>query len=138
MNDPAWLLLDTHIWIWWVKQDRQLSPAIARRLEESKATLAISSISMYEAILLIRRRRIEIDLLLQEWLYAATVEAGIEIYPVDVGIATKAATLPLQHGDPLDRIIIATALHYDALLVSVDSQFPYYEALAGRLISDKD
>ena len=137
MSDSDWLILDTHIWVWWVKHDRQLSPSIVRQLVESRAKLAISSASVYEVALQIRRGRVEIDLSLDEWLHAATVGAGIEVLPVNTEIAARAAVLPLHHGDPLDRIIIATAIHYDALLVSVDSQFPHYEALAGRLISSQ-
>ncbi len=137
MSDSDWLILDTHIWVWWVKHDRQLSPSIVRKLVESRAELAISSASVYEAALQIRRGRVEIDLSLDEWLHAATVEAGIKILPVNTEIAARAAVLPLHHGDPLDRIIIATAVHYDAMLVSVDGQFPRYEALAGRLISSQ-
>ncbi|MBF0214026.1 MAG: type II toxin-antitoxin system VapC family toxin [Magnetococcales bacterium] len=136
MSGSDWLLLDTHIWIWWAKRDRQLAPSIAKRLDETRAGLAISSVSVYEALLQIRRGRVAIDLPVQEWLHAATVEAGIEVIAVNAEIAAKAALLPLHHGDPLDRIIIATALHHDVGVVSVDGQFPHYEALAGRLISN--
>ncbi len=138
MSSRDLLILDTHIWIWWVKQDHQLVPVIARRLEKTRAMLAVSSISLYEAVLQIHRGRVEIDLPLQEWLHAATLDAGIEILSVDAEIATTAADLPLHHGDPLDRIIIATAIHHDAMVISVDRQFSRYESLANRLISDKE
>lgn len=113
-----------------------LAPAIVKLLNESQAALAISSVSVYEAALQIRRGRVEVDLSMNEWLHAATTEADIEILPVDAAIATSAAALPPHHGDPLDRIIIATAIHYDAMLVSVDGQFPHYKDLAGRLTSN--
>jgi PIN domain nuclease of toxin-antitoxin system len=134
MSDAGWLILDTHIWIWWVKQDNQLPAAIKKRLTESPAALAISSASIYEAILQIQRGRVTIDLPLDEWLQAATAEADIAVLTVNADIAAKGATLPLYHGDPLDRIIIATAIHHDAQLASIDSKFPAYEALNGRLI----
>lgn len=138
MSDPVWLILDTHIWIWWVKQDSQLPAAIEKQLLENPAPPAVSSASVYEAILQIRRGRVAIDLPLEEWLHSATVESGITVLTVNAEIAARAATLPLHHGDPLDRFIIASAIHHNALLASVDSQFPRYEALAGRLISGKD
>ncbi|MEO5351602.1 MAG: type II toxin-antitoxin system VapC family toxin [Magnetococcus sp. XQGC-1] len=138
MSGSDWLILDTHIWIWWVKQDRQLSPVISRRLESTQARVAISSISIYEAVLQICRGRVEIDLPLQKWLHVATVAAGVEVLAINAEIATAAAGLPLHHGDPLDRIIIATALHHDAEIASVDGHFPHYAALAGRLISDRN
>lgn len=135
MNGSHLLIMDTHIWIWWVKQDSQLPAEIEKRLTEHPGALAISSVSVYEAILQIRRGRVTIDLPLEEWLLAATAEADIAVLNVNVEIAAKAAALPLHHGDPLDRLILASAIHYDALLASVDAKFPAYEALSGRLVS---
>lgn len=134
MNRSDLLILDTHIWFWWVEQNRQLPQGIARRIEEGRERLAISAVSIYELTLQRERGRIQIDLLLDEWLYAATVEADISVLSVDTDIARTAALLPRWHGDPLDRLLIATAIGHDALLASVDTQFPHYEALSGRLI----
>ncbi|EAW33944.1 PIN domain-containing protein [Lyngbya sp. PCC 8106] len=53
---------------------------------------------------------------------------------IDRDIAIKASQLPEHHRDPADRIIIATALIYDASLVSLDSMFPQYAELKGRLL----
>lgn len=138
MSDSSWLLLDTHIWIWWIAQDGRLPRKIEKRLMDGAESLAISSVSIYEAVLHIRRGRVVIDLPLNEWLHVATVEAGISVMPVNDDIAANAAALPAHHGDPLDRMIIATALYRNALLVSVDGQFSRYESLAGRLLSGKD
>jgi PIN domain nuclease of toxin-antitoxin system len=131
---PDWLLLDTHIWFWWVEQDSRLPKGIARRIEEGPEKLAISAVAIYELVLQRERGRIEIDLPVDEWLQAATIEAEITVLPVDANIARTAALLPLHHGDPLDRITIATTICHNALLASIDTQFPRYEALAGRLI----
>jgi PIN domain nuclease of toxin-antitoxin system len=128
------MVLDTHIWFWWVAQDGRLPEGIRRRIEEAHEQPVISATTIYELVLLNARGRLEIDLSLEEWLRAATVEAGIDVLPVDEPIARTAALLPLHHGDPLDRLIIATALCHDALLASVDLRFPQYEILANRLI----
>ena len=135
MNGHRWLVLDSHIWFWWVEQDSRLPKRLRQRIEEGFETLAISSASIYEIVLQIQRGRIAISLPLEEWLHAATVEAEITVFDANPAIASQAALLPLHHGDPLDRIIIASALHHDALLASVDSKFPGYEALSRRLIS---
>ena len=138
MSNSKLLILDTHIWIWWVKQDSQLSRSIEKKLTESTAPLAISSVSIYEAVRQIKRGRVSIDLPWQEWLHAATRESDIAIMNVSAEIAATAGELQLHHGDPLDRIIIATAICHDAMLASVDSQFPHFEILDGRLINGKD
>ncbi len=138
MSDFDWLVMDTHIWIWWINQDNQIPAAIERELSESTAPLAISSASIYEAMLQIGRGRVIIGIPLDQWLRAATTDADIAVLNVDADIAARAATLPLYHGDPLDRMIIATTLHHNAQLASMDRQFPRYEALAGRLVSGND
>jgi PIN domain nuclease of toxin-antitoxin system len=71
----------------------------------------------------------------EEWLRDALSPAGVESLPVSWVIAFRSAQLPEHHRDPADRIIIATTLAYDARLASLDSAFPNYEELAGRLIS---
>jgi len=100
--------------------------------------ISIASASIYELLLLIQKQRIVIDLPLNEWLNAATVEADINVLDMSYDIAREAAMLPLHHGDPLDRVIVASALYHHTLLASVDSQFPSFEKLQGKLINGKD
>ncbi|WP_353571630.1 type II toxin-antitoxin system VapC family toxin [Candidatus Albibeggiatoa sp. nov. BB20] len=62
-----------------------------------------------------------------EW-YQQVEEANIiEFLPVTPSIAAKAVNLPEHHKDPMDRIIISTALHYNAQLISFDGVFPAYQ-----------
>ncbi|MEQ1635816.1 MAG: hypothetical protein ABL903_03930 [Methylococcales bacterium] len=74
---------------------------------------------------------------MDEWLHTATVEAGIKVFDTSYEIACQAAMLPLHHGDPMDRIIIAATLCHSAFLASVDSKFSAYEMLQGKLITGK-
>ncbi|MBF0585135.1 MAG: type II toxin-antitoxin system VapC family toxin [Magnetococcales bacterium] len=137
MIDSNLLILDTHIWIWWINQDGHLSRGIARRIEQDSGKLAISSASVYEALLQVRRGRLIVEGPLDEWLQIATEGAEIMVLPVNASIAAQAAALPLHHGDPIDRIIIASALHHNALLISVDGQFPNYSVLGERLVTEQ-
>lgn len=137
MAQQSLLILDTHIWFWWVVNDSKLPRNIAQVIESDGQSVAIASISIYELVLLIQKGRIVIDLPLEEWLHEATVETGIKILETNSIIARQAALLPFHHGDPLDRIIIATALIYDARLASVDTQFPAYDDLQGKLLTGK-
>ncbi|MBF0179129.1 MAG: type II toxin-antitoxin system VapC family toxin [Magnetococcales bacterium] len=132
------LLLDTHIWIWWVEQDPRLPTALQEKLDEHEGVLAVSAVTIYELITLVRKNRIALNQPADAWIERATRGADIEIIPLDGSIAEQAGNLPFHHGDPMDRLIMATAICRNTLLASMDSQFPHYEALAGRLISDKD
>lgn len=137
MNSHSLLILDTHVWIWWVEQDPRLRSSIRDAIENEATTISISCASVYELIILVRRQRVTINRPLEDWLTLATEGAGIEVLPINLDITQTAGHLPFHHGDPVDRIIIATALHHDAYLASVDSRFPDYQELAGRLLDGK-
>lgn len=138
MTTKPLLVLDTHIWFWWVTGDPKLPKQISLLIEEDDRPIAVASVSVYELVILLQKQRITINLPLNEWLKAATVESGINVLDMSYDIACAAAMLPLHHGDPLDRIIIASALHFNAMLASVDSQFPTFEKLRGKLLNGKD
>lgn len=131
------LVLDSHIWVWWVEGISRLPKLLADRIETGAEGLAISSVSVYEVSLQVQRGRIAIGLPLDEWLHEATVESSVSILEVNSSIARQAALLPLHHGDPLDRVIIATTLYHDTYLASVDTHFPKYQELNGRLLNGK-
>ena len=84
------------------------------------------------------RGRILLKLPLADWIQQATGDAGIQVLPVTAGIAHLAGQLPRHHLDPLDRLIIATALAHEAQLASLDDKFPLYEDLADTLVNRED
>ncbi|MEI6414943.1 MAG: type II toxin-antitoxin system VapC family toxin [Pseudomonadota bacterium] len=132
------LILDTHIWIWWIEQDDRLPNRLQQLIRDFDGTVAISAASVYEMTLLAQRQRIKLSLDIDDWIRHATQDVDIDILPVNATIAQSAGCLPLHHGDPLDRIIIASALHHDAILASRDGRFPDYDVLKERLITGKD
>lgn len=87
----------------------------------------------WEMAWLVEHGRIVLQLPVSNWL--DQVEAnGVVIIPVSRSIAERAVALPEHHKDPVDRIIIATAVEHQAQLVSVDGRFPAYHELAGLLV----
>jgi PIN domain nuclease of toxin-antitoxin system len=129
------IVLDTHIWLWWVNEDKQnLKPEWMSRIQ-SPEDVGVSAISCFEIAWLERHGRIALPCPRQEWFEKALVGSGIVLLPVSPVIASVAVDLPEFHRDPQDRIIIATALVYEGTLISVDSKFPCYPELAGRLLA---
>lgn len=128
-------MLNTHIWLWWARQElARLSTASVAALEDTAYALAVSAVSVYEVTFLAQRGRIVLPLPLNDWLRKATLESEIVVLPVTEETAKTAGDLPMHHGDPIDRIIIATVLLHDARLLSADSAFPLYRELDGRLV----
>lgn len=127
------MVLDTHIWHWWVNQIPGKLSKAERYLIESTDELAVSAISCFEMAWLVRHGRIDLDMPFSEWLYQVEIADLTRFIPVTPQIAATAVALPEHHKDPQDRIIIATALQYQARLMSFDQQFPKYRELDGLL-----
>ncbi|MGZ8218847.1 type II toxin-antitoxin system VapC family toxin [Methylomagnum sp.] len=134
MNADSLVLLDTHVWIWWVEQDDRLPKRLAEIVEDQDNRITISAVSIYELTYGAHRGRIRLNREVDDWIKRATVGADIAVMPVDAAIARRAGHLPPHHGDPLDRIIIATAIQVDARLASLDTAFPAYRELDEHLI----
>lgn len=128
------LVLDTHVWLWWIEQDAKLPRWLTPFLTDAATPLALSAVSVYELSLGVERGRIVLNQPLAEWIQQATLEARIQVLPVTAEIARLAGQLPRHHIDPLDRLIIATALTHQAQLASLDDKFPLYAELAEVLI----
>ncbi len=128
------IVLDTHVWLWWVNRDEHLlKPAWRDKIETSRC-VGVSAISCFEVAWLERHQRITLSCPRLEWFGKALGGSGIELLGVTPEVASRAVDLTEHHGDPQDRIIIATALAFDGELISTDSKFPLYAELAGRLI----
>ncbi len=128
------IVLDTHIWHWWVNQiPGKLSPEIIALIEEADE-VGISAISCLEMAWLVHHGRIDLNMPFDYWFSQIQHSTDIQILPVTDRISIQAVTLPEHHKDPQDRIIIATTLFYDARLISFDPAFLIYRELDGRLL----
>ena len=112
------LLLDTHIWLWSLREPQRLSRRIARELDDPGNELWLSPVSTWEALLLYAKRRIEVPGDLTEWLALAT--QNLREAPLTHEIALAAHRLPSSHQDPADRLLAATAQVLDLILVTAD------------------
>jgi len=119
------LVLDTHAWVWWLSKPEKLSrkqrTAIDRARKRGGDTLLLSVISGWEVALLVQSGRLRLPVQLETWLSQAMSIPGLEIAPLTVPIIAGAARLTGLR-DPADMLIVATALHYGATLVTNDGR----------------
>ena len=101
---------------------------------EQADQVGVSAISLFEVSWLERHKRIQLPCSRLEWFGKALTGSQIQLIPISPEVASKAVDLPEHHGDPQDRIIIATALVYDALLLSADRKFKLYTDIKDKLI----
>jgi PIN domain nuclease of toxin-antitoxin system len=122
MKSP--LLLDTHIWLWWQLGQSELSTRERDALDDLAAAgtpPALSSISLWEAQMLAEKGRLTLDIPLAYWLPTAAAPETVTLLPMDVEIVLALNDLPKSfHGDPADRIIVATARAHGLPLATRD------------------
>ncbi len=126
------IVLDTHVWVWWVTGARQLSSTAADVIDESAGLEAIylSSISVWEVALLVERGRLELSMQLDDWIAQSESLPFLHFVPLNNRIALRSITLPgLIHRDPADRIILATTLSLGAKLVTKDDKLRSYSQI---------
>jgi len=128
------IVLDTHVWLWWVNEDKHFLKPTWCEIIETSENVGVSAISCFEVAWLERHQRITLPCPRSEWFQKAIEGSGIGLLGVSPDIASRAVDLAEHHSDPQDRIIIATTLSFDGKLISADSKFPLYAELAGRLI----
>jgi PIN domain nuclease of toxin-antitoxin system len=132
MNDGP-LLLDTHCWLWAQLglQDNLSRAAIsAIRSAESTGRLLISVISVWELGMLEKRRRVVLPRSIGPWVEDALAQPGVSLAPLTPEIAIESVHLPGDlHGDPADRLIVATARVIGATLLTKDRRLVEYSLL---------
>jgi len=118
------VLLDTHRWVWWLTRGSPLSSAErdALDLQAGRRELFVPAISLWEVQVLHAKRRLELPLPFAEWLARAADERVISVLPLSVEVVFALDALPASfHGDPADRLIVATARAHAMPLATHDA-----------------
>ncbi len=128
------ILLDTHIWVWWVHDPTQLTPSQREAIAANEEDLiGVSAISCWEVAKLVEYGRLELPCPLEEWFEDALSYPGIQLLALTPEIAVESTRLPGEfHKDPADQIIVATARVYDCPLVTSDEKilkYPYVRTI---------
>jgi PIN domain nuclease of toxin-antitoxin system len=130
------LMLDTHTLIWWVNGSSQLSADCKQSLGTTLGvpnSVLVSSISVWEIALLVRKGRLRLGASLDDWLGRLDRMPVLRFVPVDNLIARLSVELPGDfHPDPADRMIVATAMAHDVCLLTSDArilQYPHVKTL---------
>lgn len=114
------LILDTHALIWMDKNEASLGPK-SRKAVLSCQDIAVSAISFWEVARLVRKGRLELGIAASVWRSDLLLSGLLEL-SVDGDIGIAAGNLSDFHGDPADRIIVATAIRWKAPLVTADER----------------
>lgn len=118
------LLLDTHILIWLAaeKDHPHLSVKTKKEIEDA-ASVAVSAMTAFEIGLLVSKNRVA---LAPDFYRKALAFHGLMEIPVTGEIAERSILLPDLHRDPVDRILVATAMIHNLTIITRDRQIARY------------
>jgi PIN domain nuclease of toxin-antitoxin system len=123
------IVLDTHIWIWWVHGDPKLSQTAKIAIESHESlAIGISVMSCWEIakLKLVEYNRLTLPCEISEWFEKALSYPAVQLLDLTPQIAITSTQLVNFHRDPADQIITATAKVYDCPLVTMDTKILGY------------
>ena len=117
------VILDTHIWVWWLLPDSPL-PDRERKALDRIATdqgILLPAICQWEAQMLHSKKRIQLPVPFPTWLRRATAADMLTVLPLNADAVIALNDIPAGfHGDPADRMIVATARAHNLPLATHD------------------
>jgi PIN domain nuclease of toxin-antitoxin system len=124
------ILLDTHIWVWWVNKSGDLKPQQLEILNKAiDSGLFISVISVWEVAKLVEYNRLKLSISIDDWLDKALKYPGINKVELSNEIIIQSTRLKGDfHKDPADQIIVATSNIIGVPLLTADDKilsYPY-------------
>ena len=125
------IVLDTHSFIWAYTLHR-VSPRVTKKIDAAglQNELYIAAVTPLEIAMAARAQRLRLTGPVLQWLETALQRLRVGIAPLDPSIAVDSVDLPgnWKHSDPFDRVIVATARHLGAVLITADGAILDYAA----------
>lgn len=120
-DTPSTVLLDTHVLLWWQAESAHLSKK-ARKLIEEASNRLVSPVSFWEIAMLIEKGRVELDRPTAVWVNDFLSTDRVAVAELTSAIAVAAGEISAFHGDPADRMIVASAMAVAVPLVTKDKK----------------
>jgi PIN domain nuclease of toxin-antitoxin system len=122
------IVLDTHIWVWWVDGNNRLTPTQADIIKANEQeVIGVSAISCWEIAKLVEHEQLAWQCSPEDWFKQALSYPGILLLELTPEIALESTRLPGEfHRDPADQIIVATARVRGCPLVTSDEKILRY------------
>ena len=119
-------LLDTHVLIWFLNGDKSLSPKVRKAIESDNATNFVSIASLWEIAIKLSLDRISIKVPFEN-LGIELEKNNFQLLPITLADTVILSTLPFNHRDPFDRLLISQSISNNFTLISKDKEFSAYE-----------
>ena len=120
------LLLDTHIFLWFVTAPANLSAAALALIQDSENYIYISLVSAWEISIKSGLGKMNLAQPVEPFIQQQAQRNHFEILPIKLSHIAAVEHLPRHHGDPFDRLLIAQSIVENLTLISADHAFSQY------------
>jgi len=120
------ILLDTHIFLWFVNDELRLSDHLKDLIEDENNVSYLSFASLWEMSIKYNLGKLNFDNSYEEFVEAEIIQSRISLIEIELEHLKINATLPFHHRDPFDRLIIAQSMAENIPIVTLDSAFDKY------------
>ena len=120
------ILIDTHIFLWFINNDPKLSPTAKTPLEWD-VELLLSVASLWEIAIKVSTGKMTLPKPFEIFIPEQLQQNDISVLPIETNHLTYVTTLPFHHRDPFDRLLIAQSIVEEIPIVNVDSAFDPYK-----------
>lgn len=120
------ILLDTHIFLWFISKDRKLSTEVGEAIRDRNNEVYLSVVSIWESIIKYQLGKLPFPESPEIYLPQQRDRHLIESLSLDESSIRKLITLPAIHRDPFDRILICQALQHNLIIATVDTNIRSY------------
>lgn len=122
------LLLDTHVFLWFISGDTRLPEAMKTAMRDRNNEVYLSVVSLWEAVIKYHLGRLPLPEPAESYLPIQRERHQISSLPLDEASVSQLARLPAIHRDPFDRMLICQALEHSLIIVTVDDAIRAYSA----------
>ena len=128
------ILLDTHTLVWLDEGSTRLGQHSLSTINQALKSqeLFVSAISFWEVAMLVDKGRLIMKMSIESW-RKGLIDNGLQEIPLTGGDAIKSALLTNFHGDPADRMIVATAITLNAILCTADKKILTWDQSLQRI-----
>jgi PIN domain nuclease of toxin-antitoxin system len=130
------ILLDTHVFLWLMEGSAELSKKAQDQINyiaKHNGKICVSAITIWEISMLEQKKRIVLREPVLKWVQEALEAPFIDLVHLSPEVSVESCELPGEfHGDPADRMIVATARILKMPLITRDDRILQY-AKAGYL-----
>lgn len=121
------LLLDTHIFLWFISGSNQLSRRFRDHIQDPDNTVYLSVVSLWECIIKYQLGKLPLPESPEIYLPKQREQHRIDSLIVDEASVGHLITLPSLHRDPFDRLLICQALQHNLTIVTADAAVMAYQ-----------